>query len=63
MTAFFVFGFILILAFALALSAYLTFFKLKIANIFAKGITFVVLAAVNAFVTLLLVIVAIWPAY
>ena len=63
MTAFFTFGFILILAFALALSAYLTFYKLSIANVFAQGITFIVLATVNTLVTLLLVIIAIWPAY
>lgn len=62
MTAFLIGGFILILAFALALSAYLTFFKLRIANVLAKGITFVILAAVNTLVTLMLVIFAIWPA-
>ena len=63
MTTFFIFGFILVLAFALALSAYLTFYKLKITNVFAQGITFIALATINTLVTLILVIIAIWPAY
>lgn len=61
MTAIFIFIFLMTLAFAVGISAYLSFYKLENKNKFVKGTVFVANSIVLTFGMLLFETFVLWP--